>query len=146
MTFDPDWKERSEYAPLSREVLLSLGQCCHHNCRNCPYPKSMETKVVNLHNEPFDVYIGRAGKGQDGYFGNRHPIGYCYQMQCLCQHDRKSAIEAYKKDFLYAIEHDGTFLLRVLELRGKRLGCFCKPLACHGDVIKEWLDNHPSLE
>lgn len=23
------------------------------------------------------------------------------------------------------------------ELEGKRLGCFCKPLACHGDVIKE---------
>jgi hypothetical protein len=22
-----------------------------------------------------------------------------------------------------------------LELKGKTLGCFCKPLACHGDVL-----------
>jgi hypothetical protein len=24
----------------------------------------------------------------------------------------------------------------VLALRGKRLGCLCKPAPCHGDIIK----------
>jgi hypothetical protein len=29
----------------------------------------------------------------------------------------------------------------VLELKGKRLGCFCVPRkACHGFIIAEWLD------
>ena len=28
------------------------------------------TRVVNIRKEAYDVYIGRAGKGQDGYFGN----------------------------------------------------------------------------
>lgn len=26
------------------------------------------------------------------------------------------------------------------ELRGKRLGCWCKPLACHGDVLARLAD------
>ena len=27
------------------------------------------------------------------------------------------------------------------ELRGKTLGCFCKPLLCHGDVLAEIADS-----
>jgi hypothetical protein len=27
------------------------------------------------------------------------------------------------------------------ELRGKVLGCWCKPAACHGDVIAEIIDS-----
>jgi hypothetical protein len=37
--------------------------------------KTMQTVVVNLNKEPFDVYIGRAGRGQDGYFGNPFRMG-----------------------------------------------------------------------
>ena len=33
------------------------------------------TRVVNIRKEAYDVYIGRAGKGQDGYFGN--PFRLC---------------------------------------------------------------------
>ena len=35
----------------------------------------MQTVVVNIKKEPFDVYIGRAGRGQDGYFGNPFRMG-----------------------------------------------------------------------
>jgi hypothetical protein len=100
----------------------------------------METKVVNLHNEPFDVYIGRAGKGQDGYFGNIHTIQTCCPV-CFSRHDRADSIAHFKKDFLKRIERDIIFKKRVLELRGKTLGCFCKPLICHGDVYVEYLNN-----
>ena len=34
----------------------------------------MDTTVVNLFKNKYDVYIGRAGKGQDGYFGNPFPL------------------------------------------------------------------------
>jgi len=102
----------------------------------------METKVVNLRNEPYDVYIGRAGHGQDGFFGNLHPLGKC--PLCETIHKRSEAIAAFKKDFLVRIDSDMTFRQRVMALKGKRLGCFCKPVRCHGDVIKEWLDTQPS--
>jgi hypothetical protein len=29
------------------------------------------------------------------------------------------------------------------ELKDKRLGCYCKPLACHGDVYVELLNARP---
>ena len=29
----------------------------------------------------------------------------------------------------------------VLKLKDKILGCSCKPLACHGDIIKAYLDS-----
>ena len=92
-----------------------------------------KTIVVNLRREKYDVYIGRKGKGQDGYFGNPFPVQ---------KHGRDGSIEKYKEYFLDRISKDPEFRQRVLELRGKRLGCFCKPLPCHGDVIAEWLENN----
>jgi hypothetical protein len=28
----------------------------------------------------------------------------------------------------------------VLQLAGKRLGCHCKPLACHGDILADYVN------
>ena len=33
------------------------------------------TRVVNIREEDYDVYIGRAGRGMDGYFGNPFRLG-----------------------------------------------------------------------
>lgn len=93
------------------------------------------TVVVNLYKSAYDVYIGRAGKGQSGYFGNP------FRLQA--GESRGSTIEKYKKYFLNRIETDPEFKRRILALKGKKLGCFCKPSACHGDVITEWLDSQP---
>ncbi len=92
----------------------------------------MQTVVVNIHKEPFDVYIGRRGRGQDGYFGNPFRIGPGIS--------REDAVERFERYFTDRIERDSEFKRRVLELRGKTLGCFCKPTACHGDVIADWLN------
>lgn len=119
MVFDPDWKEKEELV--------------------------LNTMVVNLYRDDYDVYIGRAGKGQSGYFGNPHTMGGVYCSHCKGYHDRASSIAAFKEDFLKRIEEDKEFRKKVLELRGKRLGCFCKPLQCHGDIYKEWLDNNPNI-
>lgn len=86
------------------------------------------TRVVNLHRSPYDVYIGRAGQGQDGYFGNP------------CRGNRRDAIEAFRTYFHARLGTDVEFKRRVEELRGKRLGCFCAPKECHGDVIVEYLE------
>lgn len=93
---------------------------------------SLPTKVVNLYKEHYDVYIGRAGKGQDGYFGN--PI------RLQKGQSRGETIAAYKQYFYARLASDTEFKQRIHELKGKRLGCFCKPNACHGDVIVEYLN------
>lgn len=87
---------------------------------------SAATRVVNLRRERFDVYIGRAGKGQDGYFGNPFKAD--------------EGLATFRSYFLTKLARDAEFKRRVSELRGKVLGCFCKPGPCHGDVIVEWLE------
>lgn len=94
----------------------------------------MPTTVVNLRRQPYDVYIGRAGKGQDGTYGNPYkPHGKTAQ-------DRERCIAEFRAYFRERVRTDREFRRKVLTLRGKRLGCFCKPAACHGDVIAEWVD------
>lgn len=94
---------------------------------------NMETKVVNLYKNPYDVYIGRAGKGQDGYFGN--PI------KLLPNEVSGATIERYKDYFYNRLENDQEFKNKILSLKGKVLGCFCKPKECHGDVIVDYLNS-----
>jgi ribA/ribD-fused uncharacterized protein len=105
-----------------------------------------ETTVVSLRTCPpgweqssMYAYIGRAGRGQSGYFGNSHPVGApC--AQCKKTHERGTALEAYRADFAHWIETDQEFRQQVQSLRGKKLVCFCKPRDCHGDVIAGWLN------
>lgn len=105
--------------------------------------------VVNLYKDQYDIYIGRAGKGQDGYFGNPILVGeYC--KCCRQVHNTPgSTVECYRLYFLHRIKTDPEFKTRVLELRGKRLGCFCAPkggfqatdmIRCHGQIIEQWLE------
>ena len=118
MVFDPDWKDRM--------------------------PAPQETRVVNIsYDSSYDVYIGREGKGMDGYFGNPHPVNPRRCPICQTIHQRGEAIAAFRKDFYHRLMCDPEYLKRVVNLKGYVLGCFCKPYGCHGDVIKEWLDSLP---
>ena len=110
--------------------------CLCHGAHAAP-----RTRVVNLRNEPYDVYIGRAGQGQDGYFGNpiRHGV-LC--PQCGRVHpDRAATIPCFRAYFGKRFANDPEFRRRVSELRGKTLGCFCAPAACHGNVYVEALES-----
>ena len=92
------------------------------------------TKVVNLFKQAYDQYIGRAGKGKDGYFCNP----YSLKTGAL----KGSTLSLFKRYFYERLATDPEFKKRVLNLKGKTLGCFCKPGPCHGDIIKEFLDNN----
>ena len=56
-----------------------------------------------------------------------------------CERDR--VMRCYRIAFADRIQNDPEFKRRVEELRGKTLGCFCKPKDCHGDIIASWLDH-----
>lgn len=98
-----------------------------------------KTTVVHI-TQTYDVYIGRRGHGQDGYFGNPHPVGKPCQACGGITHDRTTAIEAFRADFQERIKTDDSYRQKILDLRGKRLGCFCAPRACHGDIIADYLN------
>jgi hypothetical protein len=106
----------------------------------------MSTRVVNIKHQRYDVYIGRAGNGESGYFGN--PIRV--RMRCsrcgLYHQMGGDTLDCYKAYFEERIAHDLEFRDRVLALRGKVLGCFCKPAPCHGDIILAWLDKQSDAE
>jgi hypothetical protein len=56
----------------------------------------MQTVVVNINKEDFDVHIRRAGRGQDGYFGNPFRIGNGTS--------REDAVRRFQRYFLDRIE------------------------------------------
>jgi hypothetical protein len=92
-----------------------------------------QVTVINIkEREPGDIYIGRAGHGESGYYGNPFPTKEGFS--------RADSIAAFERYFKERVEADVQFRLRVLELAGKRLACFCKPKSCHGDVIAAWVN------
>lgn len=105
-------------------------------------------KVVNLRKEKHTVYIGRAGHGQDGYFGNPVKIGErC--IICSKVHDtRGSTLPCYEKYLRRKLKTSRAFRERFEALEDSDvLGCFCKPDACHGDVIvKVWREMQNGLD
>lgn len=102
----------------------------------------METKVVNLRKEKCDVKICRLPDNtvpdppKPGCFGN--PF---FLKDVNDDEERKLVVDRYRGYFNGRIVKDKAFRDAILSLKGKRLGCFCAPKACHGDVIKEWLDD-----
>jgi hypothetical protein len=89
------------------------------------------TRVVNKKiTKDFDVYIGRGTP-----WGNPFAISHSDDGP-----DRADVIEKYKEYFYEKIDTDAVFRKGILGLRGLRLACFCKPEACHGDVIAKYLD------
>lgn len=75
------------------------------------------------------VYIGRPS-----IFGNPYVIGI--------DGNRREVLQRFAHYFLVKLKNEPQFRKEVLALRGKVLGCFCKPRLCHGDIIARWLASH----
>ena len=80
---------------------------------------------------PNYVYIGRAGHGMSGYFGNPVKVE---------GGKRGSTLKLYRKYLEHRLMTDDEFCERVKELKGKTLVCFCKPKPCHGDILIEYIN------
>lgn len=95
----------------------------------------MNTVVVNKYKENYDIYIGRGS-----LYGN--PFSTKASKHDVRQVESKEeAIEKYKEMWLRRLEsHPEHTMKLLLKLKGKRLGCFCKPSKCHGDVLVELIE------
>lgn len=81
--------------------------------------------VVNVKNTiKYDVYIGRrCGRFPNSIWANPFKIGK--------DGTREEVVQKYG-DW---IQTQPTLLKRIPELKGKVLGCWCAPEACHGHVL-----------
>ena len=82
----------------------------------------IETTVVHLKEDEYDVLIARPSK-----WGNPFTNG-----------SRCDRIEEYEK-WILTQKH---LIDSLDELEGKRLGCWCKPKACHGDVLVSLIERN----
>ena len=96
--------------------------------------RKRKTIIVHCKKDEYDIYIGRPSK-----WGNPFSVGI--------DGNRKEVIEKYYywlKGMIEAPKHHNWYkrpkISEIEELRGKRLGCFCKPKACHGDILLKILN------
>lgn len=83
-------------------------------------------KVVHCKKEPYDVYIGRPSK-----WGNP----FSHKEDTLAKFKVETREEAVALYEIWITEHPGVVEEIKRELKGKVLGCWCAPKACHGDVL-----------
>ncbi len=85
-----------------------------------------EARVVHCRRQRYDVYIGRPSP-----WGN--PFSHlAHSSAAFRVATREEAISLYEEWLLAQPE----LVERAKrELRGKILGCWCRPLSCHGDVL-----------
>ena len=90
----------------------------------------MKTKVVHCKKEKYDIYIGRPS-----IWGNpfSHKNGTLAKYKV---NDREDAIKKYAEWIVL----QPRLMEKIHELRGKTLGCWCKPNSCHGDILAELAD------
>lgn len=91
----------------------------------------MPTRVVHCKKEQYDVYIGRPSR-----WGNP----FSEKSQTLAEfrvESREDAIAMYET----WIRTQPDLMADLHTLRGKVLGCWCKPKnPCHGDVLVRLID------
>jgi Domain of unknown function (DUF4326) len=84
--------------------------------------------VVHVYRGKFDVYVGRGQwKGEAPGWGNPVPL----EKSKDSPEERRAVLRAYAE---WLVGQDA-LLERIGELSGKRLGCWCAPKKCHGEIL-----------
>jgi len=114
------------------------------NCK-VQYIRPKYRNLKEWMSDPNNVYIGRAGcvfiDGQrypkiSSEFANPYKIGI--------DGTRDDVIKKYRKYIENRLENDVELRRKLLEMKGKSLGCWCYPDACHGDVLLELIKKYLS--
>jgi hypothetical protein len=100
----------------------------------------MATTVVNIaKGEEYDVYIGRLfrwkGRWMQSPFGN--PFSHVSVSKKAIRVDTREESVAMYREW---IKTKPDLLAKLHTLKGMRLGCWCAPLECHGDVLVEMVE------
>lgn len=78
----------------------------------------MKTTVVNFKTDDYDEFVARPSKWGNPFIIGRHG-------------SRLEVIEKYR---VWVLGQPG-LLAALPELHGRRLGCYCAPALCHGNIL-----------
>lgn len=105
------------------------------------------TKVINIYRAPYGwendslyVYIGRSGRGFDGFFGNPIKIGEICPVCNKIHTKNGDTLKCFEYYVVDRFRNDVVYNYGVKSLKDKILVCFCKPKPCHGDIYIKLLD------
>lgn len=93
------------------------------------FAELMDVPTVTHIRDGYDVYIGRPSK-----WGNPFVIG---------RDGSRAEVIALYRDW---IKTQPRLLAALDNLRGKRLGCYCAPNRCHGDVLADLVQERIAAE
>lgn len=82
------------------------------------------------------IYIGRANIRKKLISS---PFANPFRLSSELANERTKIVFDYFYHFYSKMKNEPCFLEKVLALRGKTLGCWCKPYICHGDIIVNFL-------
>ena len=105
----------------------------------------MGIKVVKIREHINAIYIGRGSRSNQ-----ESPLHNPFKMNDYSDNERNRVCDEYK-EYFYNKMTEGTdeiFIQAVQDIANKyiagedvKLGCFCSPLKCHGDTIKNWIES-----
>ncbi len=91
-------------------------------------------------NSPNNVYIGR--KGVVFIDGIRYPPNGSPFCNPFKEGSLEERIDKYRDYIIEKLNADKELFKELMKLKGKNLGCWCKPEKCHGDVLVEMLTQY----
>lgn len=93
---------------------------------------SYKKYVVHCMKEPHDIYIGRWHKSQpnESIWHNPYKVG-----------TREEKIAKFKE----YLSSNSTLCSKLYTLRNKKLGCWCSPEDCHGDILAEYANKYEQI-
>ncbi len=101
-------------------------------------------------NDHSNVYIGR--KGIVFINKERYPKEdsiWANPFKITSLTNREQVLQEYESYIRKKLDSDKTLIQKLLDLKSKHLGCWCKPEQCHGDIliklINEYDKNSDSL-
>ena len=93
---------------------------------------------------PNNVYIGR---GRIVFIdGKRFPeYNSIWANPFKVENNREDVITQYELYIRRKINSDDNIKRLLLDLKGKTLGCWCKPNSCHGDILLKLIEEYDSV-
>jgi len=141
VSYLPDWKNvEFTHAVIFKDAEIFNDDEEYIRLLNIPL-RVIQIKITRVINIDTEIQYKSIRKNDVyEYIGRGSPWGNPYSMTTHDEEDRKNVIHSFKYDF------DRDILLKakkgdVYKLAGKRLGCFCKPFDCHGDILANFLNS-----
>lgn len=107
--------------------------------------KYIRPKYENLKewmNDPNNKYIGRAGiVFIDGERFPKKSSTWANPFKLTGDDSRDAVLQKYTEYISERLRNEPKLRKKLLNLKGKKLGCWCYPEPCHGDVLISLIDS-----